>query len=69
MKYPECLRKKVFEELMRQFQTQMEMAHFFGVSYPAITKWKMTGIPNSLIPYLKLKYPKLQAWEDFKGVA
>lgn len=69
MKYPACLRKKVYEELMRQFQTQMDMARFFGVSFPAVTRWKKAGVPNALVPYLKLKYPKLQAWEEFKGVA
>lgn len=56
-------RKKAFEELEKKFATLSEMAAYFGVTSPAISRWKRSGIPKSRVPYFMLRYPKLEAWE------
>lgn len=62
-------RKKAFEELEKQFSTLSEMAAYFGVTSPAISRWKRSGIPKSRVPYFMLKYPKLEAWKGLpRGV-
>lgn len=62
-------RKKAFEELERNFSTLSEMAAYFGVTSPAISRWKRSGIPKSRVPYFMLKYPKLEAWKGLpRGV-
>lgn len=62
-------RKKAFEEIAKQFATLTEMAAYFGVSSPAISRWKRSGIPKSRVPYFMLKYPKLEAWKGLpRGV-
>lgn len=62
-------RKKAFEELEKQFATLSEMAAYFGVTSPAISRWKRSGIPKSRVPYFMLKYPKLEAWKGLpRGV-
>nr|DAE41860.1 MAG TPA: excisionase [Caudoviricetes sp.] len=62
-------RKKAFEELEKQFKTLTEMAEYFGVSSPAISRWKRSGIPKGRVPYFMLKYPKFEAWKGLpRGV-
>lgn len=62
-------RKKAFEELEKQFSTLSEMAAYFGVTSPAISRWKRSGVPKSRVPYFMLKYPKLEAWKGLpRGV-
>lgn len=62
-------RKKAFEELEKQFATLSEMAAYFGVTSPAISRWKRSGIPKSRVPYFMLRYPKLEAWKGLpRGV-
>lgn len=62
-------RKKAFEELEKKFSTLSEMAAYFGVTSPAISRWKRSGIPKSRVPYFMLKYPKLEAWKGLpRGV-
>ena len=62
-------RKMAFKELEKQFTTLTEMAAYFGVSVPAITKWKKFGVPESRVPYLRLRYPKFDAWKGLpRGV-
>lgn len=62
-------RKKAFEEIEKQFATLTEMAAYFGVTSPAISRWKRSGIPKSRVPYFMLKYPKLEAWKGLpRGV-
>lgn len=62
-------RKKAFEELEKQFSSLSEMAAYFGVTSPAISRWKRSGIPKSRVPYFMLKYPKLEAWKGLpRGV-
>lgn len=62
-------RKKAFEELEKKFATLSEMAAYFGVTSPAISRWKRSGIPKSRVPYFMLKYPKLEAWKGLpRGV-
>lgn len=56
-------RKKAFAELSAGFESLSAMAKAFGVSSPAITKWKHNGIPLCRVPFLMLKYPKLEAWK------
>lgn len=56
-------RKLAFDELAGQFKNLAEMAKHFGVSSPAIAKWKKSGVPLARVPYLMLRYPKLKAWE------
>ncbi len=56
-------RKQAFEELASQFKSLTDMAKFFGVSSPAIAKWKKNGVPLARVPYLMLRYPKLKAWD------
>lgn len=62
-------RKKAFEELEKQFSTLSEMAAYFGVTSPAISRWKRSGVPKSRVPYFMLRYPKLEAWKGLpRGV-
>lgn len=62
-------RKKAFEELEMQFATLTEMAAYFGVTSPAISRWKRSGVPKSRVPYFMLRYPKLEAWKGLpRGV-
>lgn len=62
-------RKMAFKELEKQFTTLTEMAAHFGVSVPAIIKWKKFGVPESRVPYLRLRYPKFDAWKGLpRGV-
>ena len=62
-------RKKAFEELEKKFATLSEMAAYFGVTSPAISRWKRSGIPKSRVPYFMLRYPKLEAWKGLpRGV-
>lgn len=62
-------RKQAFEELSKRFSSLSEMAAYFGVTVPAICKWKRLGIPQSRVPYFMLKYPKLEAWKGLpRGV-
>lgn len=62
-------RKKAFEELEKQFSSLSEMAAYFGVTSPAISRWKRSGVPKSRVPYFMLKYPKLEAWKGLpRGV-
>ena len=62
-------RKKAFEELEKKFSTLSEMAAYFGVTSPAISRWKRSGIPKSRVPYFMVKYPKLEAWKGLpRGV-
>lgn len=62
-------RKKAFEELEKQFSSLTEMAAYFGVTSPAISRWKRSGVPKSRVPYFMLKYPKLEAWKGLpRGV-
>ena len=62
-------RKKAFEELEKQFSSLSEMAAYFGVTSPAISRWKRSGIPKSRVPYFMLRYPKLEAWKGLpRGV-
>lgn len=56
-------RKKAFTELSNQFETLTAMGVTFGISPSAITKWKRQGVPQARVPYLMLKYPKLEAWK------
>lgn len=62
-------RKLAFKELEKQFTTLTEMASYFGVSVPAIIKWKKFGVPEIRVPYLMLRYPKFKAWKGLpRGV-
>ncbi len=62
-------RKKAFEEIEKKFATLNAMAAYFGVTSPAISRWKRSGIPKSRVPYFMLKYPKLEAWKGLpRGV-
>lgn len=62
-------RKKAFEELEKQFSSLSEMAAYFGVTSPAISRWKRSGVPKSRVPYFMLRYPKLEAWKGLpRGV-
>lgn len=62
-------RKKAFEELEKKFSTLSEMAAYFGVTSPAISRWKRSGIPKSRVPYFMLRYPKFEAWKGLpRGV-
>lgn len=62
-------RRMAFEELAKRFTSLSEMAAYFGVSCPAISKWKRLGIPVGRVPYFMLKYPKLEAWKGLpRGV-
>lgn len=62
-------RKLAFAELSRDFKSLTEMAMAFGVSVPAVSKWKRYGIPESRVPYFMLKYPRLEAWKGLpRGV-
>ena len=62
-------RKKAFEELEKKFSTLSEMAAYFGVTSPAISRWKRSGVPKSRVPYFMLKYPNLEAWKGLpRGV-
>nr|DAK90267.1 MAG TPA: excisionase [Caudoviricetes sp.]DAZ24375.1 MAG TPA: excisionase [Caudoviricetes sp.] len=56
-------RKLAFREIREEFNSLTEMSRAFGVSLPAVWKWKKFGIPESRLPYFRLKYPKLQAWK------
>lgn len=56
-------RKKAFVELSQSFPSLAAMARHFGVSAPAMSKWKKFGVPLARVPYLMLRYPKLKAWE------
>lgn len=56
-------RKQAFSELVSLFGSLTNMAAAFGVSVPAISKWKRGGVPLSRVPYFMLKYPKLEAWK------
>lgn len=62
-------RKQAFTELMAIFGSLTKMAAAFGISVPAISKWKRGGVPSIRVPYLMLKYPKLEAWKGLpRGV-
>ena len=61
-------RKQAFSELSKQFDSLTAMATAFGISCPAITKWKKQGVPQVRVPYLMLKYPKLEAWKGLPRV-
>lgn len=62
-------RKKAFEELEKQFSSLSEMTAYFGVTSPAISRWKRSGVPKSRVPYFMLRYPKLEAWKGLpRGV-
>ena len=56
-------RRKAFDEISKQFGSLTAMANCYGVTTPAITKWKKNGIPLSRVPYFQLRYPKLEAWK------
>ena len=40
------------------------VAKIFGVSVPAVSKWRIQGIPPARLMYLKVKYPKVFKKED-----
>ncbi len=62
-------RKLAFDELSKKYDTLTAMAAAFGISVPAIVKWKRGGVPASRVPYFMLKYPKLEAWKGLpRGV-
>ncbi len=62
-------RKMAFAELSQKYDTLTAMAAAFGISVPAISKWKRGGVPSSRVPYFMLKYPKLEAWKGLpRGV-
>ncbi len=62
-------RKLAYAEIASRFESQTQMALSFGVSPAAITKWKRLGVPQSQVPFLMLKYPRLKAWEGLpRGV-
>ena len=62
-------RKLAYEELAKRFETMTAMAESFGVTVPAIAKWKRYGVPASRVPYFMLKYPKMEAWKGLpRGV-
>lgn len=62
-------RKRAFDELYREFRSLTEMAQAFGVSVPAMYKWKLNGVPEARVPYFMLKYPHLEAWKGLpRGV-
>ena len=56
-------RKKAFDELVSHFDSLAEMARFFGITPPAISRWKRDGVPMARVPYLMLRFPKLKAWK------
>lgn len=61
-------RKQAFSELSAQFDSLTAMASAFGISCPAISKWKREGVPLARVPYFMLKYPKLEAWRGLPRV-
>lgn len=62
-------RKQAYTELASMFKSGTEMAAHFGVSLPAISRWKRNGVPASRVPYFMLRYPRLKAWEGLpRGV-
>lgn len=56
--------KKIFKELLREFGSQTKIAHEFGLSNAAITKWKKNGIPKVRMPYFRLAYPNFKVWKE-----
>ena len=56
-------RKAAFNEIASKIDSLSAMADYFGVTPPAIARWKREGIPEARVPYFMLRYPKLDAWK------
>lgn len=57
------INKAVFDDLLREFGSQSNLARKYGISPAAITKWKRKGVPSVRMPYFELAFPKFEAWK------
>lgn len=62
-------RQEIARLIVNEFPTQEELAKACGLSQPAVALWLKRGIPKAWELYLRVRFPKMKAWEHIKSEA